>query len=129
MENKDIGEILDSLIDNTTSNNIETYFIVESMSGKLTRRQTIILRLILTGEKSQVKIAKILGFSAPTINLDIRKIKEILIKVLSYDGKDYSRHLIKKIKSKKLKAPSVFNIGGVNGSERVTSTGKTKTDS
>jgi biotin operon repressor len=93
MENKDIGKILDSLLDNSTKDNLELSLLLDVLSNYLTRRQAIILRLMLMGYKSQVAISKLLGFSAPTINLDIQEIRKHLVKIKKTEGKDYSRYL------------------------------------
>jgi len=74
-------EILQNL---TVKNNIRTgldlEFLVDELSKKLTPRQAIILRLRILDMKSQVDISKTLGFSAPTISLEMRKIKNIVEK-------------------------------------------------
>jgi DNA-binding CsgD family transcriptional regulator len=85
-ENREVGEILDNLIDESTSNEIELMLLIDILATRLTRRQALIVRLILLGVKSQVEISKILGFSTPTINLDMQKIKSHFVKIYKEQG-------------------------------------------
>jgi biotin operon repressor len=55
---------------------------LEVLAEKITRRQAIILRLIMMGVTSQVDIAKMLGYSFVTISVDIKKLRKIVQKVL-----------------------------------------------
>ncbi len=119
MENRkqdDIGEILDTLIDARTSEDIELSFLIEQVSEKVTRRQALILRLLLMGITSQVAISKYLGFSASTINMDLKKIKEIFARALKGEGRDYSKYIVKEPKNtiKDSENNSVLNIEGDN---------------
>jgi len=77
-----IGEILDSLLDESTMNDLEFKFFLDSLATKITRRQAIILRLMIMGITSQVEIAKLLGFSFVTISWDIKRIRKIIKKIL-----------------------------------------------
>jgi len=93
MENKDVDKILDKLLDNSTKDNLDLRILLDVLSSYLSRRQAIILRLILMGTTSQVAISKILGFSAPTINLDMQEIRKHLIRIKKTEGKDYTKYL------------------------------------
>jgi|GEM_PF-5424773 len=57
-------------------------FMVDEISKKLTRRQAIILRLLLIEEVTQTEVGKMLGFSAPTICLEMKKIREIITSII-----------------------------------------------
>ena len=82
-ENLDLNTILDSLSsDEKVRASINLEFIIEELSKHLTRRQTIILRLLLLENISQVEISKMLGFSASTICLELKKIRRISKKIL-----------------------------------------------
>ncbi len=86
----DIGKVLDSLLDESTQQDIELKFLVEAIADKLSRRQAIILRLIIMDRKmKQTEISKLLGYSTPTINLELQKIKEIVKKLLKEEGLNY----------------------------------------
>jgi len=81
-----VGEIIDSLLDETSTKDVEFRFFLEALSSKITRRQAIILRLIMLGVTSQVDIAKLLGFSFVTISWDIKRIRKIITKLLAEGG-------------------------------------------
>jgi len=93
MENKDVGKILDSLLDSSTKDNIEFSLLLDVLSNYLSRRQAIILRLMLIGTTSQSAIAKILGYSKPTICLEVKKIRKMMVKIKKTEGKDYSKYI------------------------------------
>lgn len=67
---------------NDTYSQIELEFLIEELSKKLTSRQAVILRLKLLDNISQVEISKILGFSTPTISLEMKKIRTIIKKII-----------------------------------------------
>lgn len=77
-DQKEILKILKELEDDSLRSKLELQFIIEELSKRLNRRQASILYLILIGETSQTKISKLLGYSTPTICLDIQKIKNII---------------------------------------------------
>jgi DNA-binding CsgD family transcriptional regulator len=119
-ENREVGEILDNLIDESTSNEIELMLLIDILATRLTRRQALIVRLILLGVKSQVEISKILGFSTPTINLDMQKIKSHFVKIYKEQG--YNILKISKVKIKK----DVFILGGTDGVKGIKGNRETK---
>lgn len=77
-----IGEILDSLLDESTMNDLEFKFFLDALATKISRRQAIIVRLMIMGITSQVEISKLLGYSFVTISLDIKKMRKIIRKIL-----------------------------------------------
>jgi len=93
-EHISVGEILDTLIDESTIRDLDFKFFLEALSAKITRRQAIILRLMLMGITSQVEIAKMLGFSFVTISVDIKKLRDIVRKVLSEEGIECPKSII-----------------------------------
>lgn len=95
-----VGEILDSLVDETTINNLEFKFFLESLSSEITRRQAIILRLMLMGITHQIEIAKMLGYSFVTISVDVRKLRKIIRKILEKEGIKVPYPLQKSLKIK-----------------------------
>jgi DNA-directed RNA polymerase specialized sigma24 family protein len=77
----------DCLIKLTTSKNetcsqVEIEFLIEELSKKLTSRQAMILRLKILDNISQIEISKILGFSEPTISIEMRKIRSVIKKLI-----------------------------------------------
>lgn len=133
-ENQDIGEILDSLIDNSSAEELDLHFLVEALAMKLTRRQALIVRLMLLGERSRKTMAQYLGCSAPMVSIEIYKIKKVVVKLLQEsEGRDYSRFLIKLVFRKKdiikeAVTNPIFNIEGDKPNELKgpESTGETK---
>ena len=81
-ETPSIGEVLDSLIDESTMDDLEFKFFLDALATKITRRQAIILRLMIMGITSQVEIAKMLGYSFVTISVDIKKLRMTIRKML-----------------------------------------------
>lgn len=61
--------------------------LIEALSKKLTLRQAMILRLKILDGISQVEISKLLGFSTPTISLEMKKIKNMIKKFYSTEFK------------------------------------------
>ena len=61
---------------------IDLEFLVDELSKKLTRRQAIILRLMLIDDATQIEIAKLLGYSPPTICLEIKKVRNTIKNIL-----------------------------------------------
>jgi len=112
-EEQDIGKILDSLVDSSTKDQIELLLLVEKLSEKLDRRQALIVRLLLL-DNSQADIAKILGYSAPTISISIKKIRKALCDTIQEEWGVLPNKLYKKlkIKSKKETNTTVFNLEG-----------------
>lgn len=93
-----IGEILDSLIDESTTDDIEFQFFLDALAPKITRRQAIILRLMIMGETSQVAIAKMLGYSFVTISVDIKKLRQTIQKMVEQGQISVPIRLTKTIK-------------------------------
>lgn len=94
---KEVQAILSSLQDNSTVEDLEMIMMLDSLAEVLTRRQAIILRILLMcPSASQTTIAKMLGYSASTVNLDILKIREGLSVLYLREGRDLSK-LLKKI--------------------------------
>lgn len=93
-EHISVGEILDTLLDESTTRDLDFKFFLEALSAKVTRRQAIILRLMLMGVRSQVEIAKMLGYSFVTISVDIKKLREIVKKLLSDEGIECPKSII-----------------------------------
>ena len=81
-ESNSIGEILDSLLDETTVHDLEFKFFLDALAPKVSRRQAVILRLMLMGVTSQVEISKLLGYSFVTISVDIKKLRRVIKKIL-----------------------------------------------
>lgn len=67
---------------NDAYSQMELEFLIEELSKKLTSRQAMILRLKLLDNVSQVEISHILGFSTPTISLEMQKIRAIIKKII-----------------------------------------------
>ena len=61
--------------------------LIGALSKKLTLRQAMILRLKILDGISQVEISKLLGFSTPTISLEMKKIKHMIKKFYSTEFK------------------------------------------
>ncbi len=70
-----------------THSQLDVEFLVDELSSKLTLRQSIILRLKIFDGKSQVEISRLLGFSTPTISLEMKKIKTIIKKFYAHQTK------------------------------------------
>lgn len=91
---KEIDAILHSLEDNSTLVELELLMMLEMLAEKLTRRQAIILRIMLMCPGvTQTTISKMLGYSASTINLDIVKIRQTLTALYREEGRDISKLL------------------------------------
>ena len=97
-ENKrEIQKIIKALTVMTLRQDLNLSFLLDALSSKLTRRQAIILRLILLDYKiTQVEIAKLLGYSTPTINMEMYKIRLEVAKIKKWEGKNYFKYLKRK---------------------------------
>jgi len=93
-----IGEILDQLLDESTMHDLEFKFFLDALATKITRRQAIILRLMIMGVTSQVEIAKLLGYSFVTISVDIKKLRVIVRKMLGRNASGIPKAVINAIK-------------------------------
>lgn len=99
-EKRELKKIIDSLSVDVTRNNLNLHFLLEALAPKLTRRQAIILRLILLDNNiTQSEIAKMLGYSAPTVSIEMGKIRKIVVKIKKLEGKNYSKYIKKRIKN------------------------------
>jgi len=85
VRNISVGEILDALLDETTLNDLEFRFFLDALAPLISRRQAIILRLMVMGITSQVEISKLLGYSFVTISVDVKKLRKIIKKLKNND--------------------------------------------
>lgn len=67
---------------NLIRENLDVEFLFEEISQTLTRRQTVIIRLLLLEKHSQARIGEMLGFSPSTVSLELKKIRTKIVKAL-----------------------------------------------